>query len=85
MQLAIDAALGTNATNHTAVVDLLYGNVVGFAPSLADEAHFVELLDSGVHTVASIGIMAADTVLNEVNVNLVGLSKTGLEYLFVTT
>lgn len=84
MQLAINAALGDNATNHTAVVDLLYENVVGFAPSAADEAHFVGLLDSGVHTVSSIGIMAADTTLNEENIDLVGLSQTGLEYLFTT-
>ncbi len=82
MQLAINSALGDNASNHTAVVDLLYENVVGFAPTTADEAHFVGLLDSGIHTVASIGIMAADTMLNEENINLVGLSQTGLEYLF---
>jgi hemolysin type calcium-binding protein len=84
MQLAIDAALGANATNHKAVVDLLYENVVGFTPSPADEAHFVGLLDSGVHTVASIGVLAANTALNEENINLVGLSQTGLEYLFVS-
>ena len=84
MQLAINAALGDNATDHTAVVDLLYENVVGFAPSTADEAHFVGLLDSGVHTVASIGVMAADTALNEENIDLVGLSQAGLEYVFAT-
>ncbi len=84
MQLAINSALGDNATNHTAVVDLLYENVVGFAPSVADESHFIGLLDSGVYTVASIGIMAADTVLNEENIDLVGLSQTGLEYLLTT-
>ncbi|MDH5553355.1 MAG: hypothetical protein OEX82_08490 [Nitrosomonas sp.] len=84
MQLAINAALGDHATNHTAVVDLLYENVVGFAPSAADEAHFVGLLDSGVHTIASIGIMAADTALNEENIDLVGLSQTGLEYILTT-
>lgn len=83
MQLAIHAALGDNATSHRAVVDLLYENVVGFAPTVADAAHFVGLLDSGVHSIASIGIMAADTPLNEANIDLVGLSQTGLEYLFI--
>jgi len=81
MQFAINAALDSNITNHTAVVNLLYENVTGLAPSAADEAYYVGLLDSGTHTVASIGIMAADTVLNEENINLAELSQTGLEYL----
>lgn len=84
MQLAINAAVGTNVANYTAVVDLLYENVVGFAPSTAEEIYFVGLLDSGAYTVASIGVMAADTALNQANVDLVGLSQTGLEYLFVS-
>lgn len=84
MQFAINAALGDNATNHTAVVNLLYRNVVGFAPSAADEAYYVGLLDSGIHSVASIGVMAADTALNGENINLVGLSQTGLEYVLTS-
>ena len=84
MQFAINAALGADATNHTAVVDLLYENVVGVVPSAADQAFYVDLLDTGVHTVASIGIFAAETVLNQENIDLVGLSQTGLAYLPVT-
>jgi len=84
MQLAINAALGANAAKYTAVVDLLYENVVGFTPSTADETYFVGLLDSGAYSVSSIGIMAADTAINQANVGLVGLSQTGLEYLFVS-
>lgn len=84
MQFAINAALGADATNHTAVVDMLYENVVGVAPTAADQAFYVDLLDSGKHTVASIGIFAAETVLNQENINLVGLSQTGLAYLPVS-
>ncbi|MDP1559377.1 MAG: hypothetical protein Q8K59_10655 [Nitrosomonas sp.] len=84
MQFAINAALGTDATNHTVVVDLLYQNVVGFTPAAADEAYFVGLLDSGAYSVASIGVMAADTALNQANIDLVGLPQTGLAYLFVS-
>ena len=84
MQLAIDAALGVDAVNHTSVVDLLYENVVGVAPTVADQAFYVDLLDSGVHTVSSIGIFAAETVLNQENIDLVGLSQTGLAYLSVS-
>lgn len=80
MQLAITAALGADAVNHTAVVNLLYENIAGFTPSAAEETRFVALLDSGTHTVASLGILAAETGLNQDNINLVGLSQTGLEY-----
>lgn len=78
-QLAIDVRLGPNAS-HKAVVDLLYTNVTGIAPSLADEAYFVDLLDSKTFTVASLGKMAADTALNTTNIDLVGLSNSGLAF-----
>lgn len=84
MQLAINAVLGDDARNHTAVVDLLYENVVGVTPSPADEAFYVDLLDRGVHSVASIGIFAAETALNQENINFTGLSQSGLEYLMLS-
>ena len=79
MQLAIDARLGAGAT-HSAVVDLLYTNVVGVAPSPEDLDYFVGLLDNGSFTVASLGVLAADTDLNQSNIDLVGLRQAGLEY-----
>lgn len=81
MQFAINSALGSDATNHAQVVDLLYENVVGVAPSAVEKDFYVALLDSGAHTISSIGIMAAETALNQENVDLVGLSQTGLAYL----
>ena len=81
MQLAINAALGANAANHVAVVDLLYENILGFTPSAAQEGRFVDLLDSGIHTIASLGVSAAEIALNQDNIGFVGLSQTGLEYL----
>lgn len=80
MELAIDSALGVHATDHSAVVNLLYENVVGFAPAAADEAHYVELLETEVHSIASIGIFAAESELNQENIDLIGLSETGLAY-----
>jgi hypothetical protein len=80
MQLAIETALGADATNHAMVVNLLYENVVGFAPSAEEAAYYVELLDHSIYTTASIGVMAADTPLNQANIDLVGLTQTGLEY-----
>jgi Ca2+-binding RTX toxin-like protein len=78
-QLALDAKLGVGAS-HTAVVDLLYANVIGHAPDAATEASFVALLDNHTYTTASLGVLAADTSFNAVNVNLTGLAQTGLAY-----
>ena len=79
MELAINAVLGSGASN-AAAVDLLYTNVVGVAPSVNDLAFFTDWLDKGIYTKASFGVLAADTELNIVNVGLVGLASTGLEY-----
>lgn len=79
MQLALDARLGTGASNAD-VVRLLYGNVVGQPPSDAELAGFVALLDSGAHSAASLGLLAAETELNEQNIDLVGLAATGLVF-----
>jgi hypothetical protein len=76
-QLALDARLGAGATS-SAVVTLLYTNVVGTAPSAADLAFYTGLLDTKAHTPGSLGLLAADTSLNLANIDLVGLANTGL-------
>ena len=80
MQLALDARLGAGAS-HSAVVTLLYTNVVGVAPGAADLAYFVGLLDSRSLTPATLGILAADHPLNTDHINLVGLADTGVEFI----
>ena len=79
MQLAIGARLGAGAS-HRAIVDLLYTNVIGTAPSNEEAAEFVGLLDSQAFTVAGLGVYAADTDFNQLNIDLVGLAQTGLQY-----
>jgi hypothetical protein len=79
MELAINARLGANPSNNQ-VVDLLYTNVVGQAPDATTRKSFTDLLDNGTFTVGGLGVLAADTELNKVNINLVGLAQTGLEY-----
>jgi hypothetical protein len=81
MKLAIEVKLGTTAPTPTQVVDLLYTNVVGVAPSAADKAPFVNLLETGAFNNASLGVMAADTSFNTTNIDLVGLQLNGLLYL----
>ena len=80
MQLALNFRLGAGASN-TAIVDLLYTNVVGFHPDDATLNSFVGLLDNGTFTPGSLGVLAADHSLNASHINLAGLAETGLEYL----
>jgi hypothetical protein len=79
MELAINARLGANASS-AQVVDLLYTNVVGQAPDAATRKTFTDLLDSGTFTVGGLGVLAADTELNQTNIKLMGLAQTGLAY-----
>lgn len=79
VQLALDAQLGADAS-HAAVVDLLFTNVVGVAPTAEQRAGFVAMLDSHEHTHGSLGVLAADHPLNLANIELTGLAQTGLLY-----
>ncbi|HWI81019.1 calcium-binding protein [Ramlibacter sp.] len=80
MQLALDYRLGPAASDHTAVVQLLYQNVVGIPPPADELAYFVGLLDRHVYTVAGIGVMAAETPYNMERIGFTGLVQGGLEY-----
>lgn len=80
MQLALDARLGPGAS-HSAVVTLLYTNVVGVPPSSAELNSFVALLASGSFTPATLGILAADHELNLLQIDFTGLQLNGLGYL----
>jgi len=79
MQLAIDASFGRPGSNSD-VVKLLYTNVVGSAPDATTLAFYKSLLDNGTYTQATLGILAAETFENTTNINLIGLAKTGVEY-----
>lgn len=79
-QLALDARLGAGASNK-AVVDLLYTNVVGSAPSAEAEATYVALLDDHTYTPAALAQLAADTKLNLAHIDLAGLVQHGLAYI----
>lgn len=80
MALAINFALGSNASN-TLVVNHIYTNVVGSPPPSSTLDYYVALLDSGAYTAAALGMLAAETPLNQLNIGMVGLSQTGLDYL----
>lgn len=79
MGLALQVALGSGAS-HAQIVERLYTNVVGNAPSAGELAYYTGLLDDGSYTPAALGVMAAETSFNANNINLVGLGQTGLEF-----
>lgn len=74
--LALDVA---GAKTPEAVVRLLWGNIVGTAPTSAESKPFIDLLGSGM-TPGTLGALAADTSLNQLNINLIGLAQSGLEF-----
>ncbi len=76
MTLAIDVA---GAITPQAVVDLLWNNVVGGLPNNEQAQPFVDMLNNGL-SIGQLGMLAADTDLNKVNIDLVGLAQTGLAY-----
>jgi Ca2+-binding RTX toxin-like protein len=78
--VAISARLGANPSNKQ-VVDLLFTNVIGVAPSADQAAPFVKMLDDKSYSVTALAKMAADTPFNTAAVNLTGLASTGLPYL----
>ncbi len=78
MAVALDAA---GAKTHAAVVNLLWFNLVGSAPTAEQAAHYVEMLDKNTYSVGVLGEICAELDLNKTHINLVGLAQTGLEFL----
>ncbi len=78
--LATYAINATGAATQQQIVNLLWTNVVGSAPAVDQAQPYINMLNSGM-TIGQLGLLAADTELNQANINLVGLAVTGLEYL----
>ncbi|MFN7085606.1 MAG: hypothetical protein ACK4N4_03150 [Burkholderiales bacterium] len=78
-QLVI-GAMG-NPSNET-FVDTVYANVVGSPPSATDRAYFVGLLQGsgGTMSQAELLQLAATVDANAVNIGLVGLQQSGVEF-----
>jgi hypothetical protein len=75
----VNMVLGPSISDE-AFVARLYQNITGAAPSVAELALYVGMLRSGVHTQGSLAVMAAETGQNSLNIDLVGLVQSGIEY-----
>ncbi len=61
------------------IVTALWTNVVGAAPTAADKAPFLSMLENGFSQ-GELARLAAETSQNASNIDLVGLARTGVEY-----
>ena len=75
-QLAVSAA-GLNS--YDALVSQLWFNIVGTKATEMDKAPYINLLKNGMN-VGDLVVFAAETELNKVNIDLIGLSSTGALY-----
>lgn len=80
MALGIDAVLGANPGN-AALVELLYTNTTGAAPSAAVLSQNVAALSNGNKTQAGLAVEIAQGDQNLTNIDFVGLEQSGLAYL----
>lgn len=79
-ELAELAIMAAGATTPQEIVTRLWTNIVGSPPAAEQAQPFIDMLNNGT-TTGELGVLAAETGLNAVNIDLVGLSSTGIEYL----
>ena len=77
--VALDVLLGADKTND-AIADLVYTNLVGESPTLEVRRELASYMDSGAYSQAAFTKVFADLELNAANIDLVGLTSTGLQY-----
>ncbi len=80
LDLALNEVLGATRSNET-LVKLLYKNVAGTEPDQATTDSFVQQITSGQLTQIELARLASDHEQNAVNIDLVGLMTTGLDYI----
>jgi hypothetical protein len=79
-QLASAALRVTGKTSNFDVASLLWTNLFGAAPTVAQVAPIVAILNSGMSQ-GALTVLVADSSFNAENINLVGLMKTGVEFI----
>ena len=80
MHDALALRLGADAQSPEQVVSFLYQSLTGLVPSVEVQNFYVNWIRSGAYTVDSLALYAAESSLNAVNAQLVGLAATGVAY-----
>jgi hypothetical protein len=79
MELAISTVFG-KTPNSRSVVATFYQNLTGQQAPESVMDTYSSLLDDGDLSVLSLSLQVADSEFNLSNIDLVGLSATGIEY-----
>lgn len=79
-ELALVALDATDARTHDEIVMLLWRNLFGENPTQDEKQPYLQALDSGEISIATLTVFAADTAINTSNINLVGLTQSGIEF-----
>ncbi len=80
-QLATVALNAVEAKNHDEIVSLLWQNLFNTDPTQGEKQPYVEMLENGEMSAATLALLAADTSINADNINLVGLVQSGIEFI----
>ena len=78
-ELAAVAIESLSLTSNEALITTLWENLLGVEPTESEKASVIELLDNGLTSVELI-LLAADSEINESNIDLIGIAQTGLSY-----
>jgi hypothetical protein len=81
--LASLALQSAGALTNDQIVTLLWNNVLGTKPTDINKAPYLNLLNNGM-TPGQLVQLAADSTYNIANIDLVGLSQSGIDYIPVT-
>ena len=74
------AGSSNGVVSNSQFVNLIYQNITGAAPSAGELATFVGLLDRGDYTQGALAVLACNSEVNALHIDLVGLSHTGIEF-----
>jgi len=80
LDLALTTKLGPNYTSE-AEIKLLYLNVFNLTPSASTLDVLKGLIDNGYCTRPDLAYIISETANNQTNINLTGLTQTGIEYI----
>ncbi|MCB1949026.1 M10 family metallopeptidase [Nitrosomonas sp.] len=79
-ELAHTALNALSVHDHNDLVTLLWHNLYGLDPTPDEKQPYIELLDNKQLSTTDLTLLAANTPLNEVNIGLINLAQSGIEY-----
>ena len=79
--LSVLALNATGVKNTAQIINLLWTNVFNSTPNSSQSAPYIKMLDEGTFTKGDFMVMVEDSFFNTTNINLIGISNTGINYI----